>query len=932
MNREHLIDRLATGFFAPNGLDRARAEYLLGGHLKLGDQVVQVDDTATFDDAVELPRNQFLLLHSMRWLDTLRRAGDEVPGSEQAWTRIFEVWSRSAAAANPESSAWGELPLEQRCVAIALGARADSSAIASIPRHLEMLEKTDQDSAPAARRLRVLRVRLALQARQGDPDEELRETAVRTAQEVFGEDGYAIAEDLAAIVDTAAEWEQELRTLSVPTEHPVFERLRSTGFWIDAMGPDGSLVPMGGAVPDPVPGADSPQMRYAVTGGEEGSPPISIRRVDPDGLVSLRSGWGETERDARDETHVSLVLGPVRGREAHRDPSRLTYHSQGRDWLIDPPVPEAAGEEAHSIIHVEDVRYRILGGAELVRQYSDEQLDGIVVKNALHLAVQWQRHVVFARTGNYLVVDDTVRSSKEFRAHQQWIVAPDVEVEKVSGGFRLHAGEKTVSLGASTGSVQDSTVEELRDDAGVRIAWRLRVPLTGTSARVVTIIADVVDPERFSARRVPHAGKEFTVDMTDKQLDETLVVTPELSAIVPSGLDPEEAVSRTIAYAAAGALTEEEALEQRLAVRRAIEEVKARIRAGGEGVEARRRGLRDLLAAGEDLRVMGLRDHGLAAALIDIAGTDLEEVIEENPWVGNVRRSALVSWSGQPLVQPSYAVPVRTTTDASRLPEVLEEPMIWSVDLGQLVPSTYLFDAPGDVLTIYFHGATDRSRLSMPRFERMRSFSQLGLGPVMFFSDPCLDLDSRMMLSWYVGNEEVDLHLAIARMIESYSRHKGLEKVLLVGNSGGGFAALQLGAYLEGTRVVSFNPQIQIDHYVPRIAETAHWSLFGRDTVSDDPVNAPRMDLIERYRRMDFDQDVVLIQNPGDDMHHQHHFLPFQKAFLKSSNADRLTSHTPYLGPGHRVPPPQEYLEYVREAALVPTEGWSLRGLRDGIR
>lgn len=928
MIREQLISRLATGFFAPHGLDRARAGYLLDGRLKLGDHVVKVDETGTYDGKIELPRNQLLLLHSLRWLDMLRRSRDEVPGAEQAWTRIFEVWSGSAAAANPESVAWGALPLEQRSIAIALGAPDGSSALASIPRHLEMLENADLDAAPAARRLQMLRVRLGLQARRGDTEDELRETAVRTAEEVFRADGYAIAEDLAAIVDTAREWGQELRELGVPADHPVHARLQDTGFWIDAMGPDGRLVPMGGAAPDPIPGAESSQMRYIVTGGEEGTPPVSIRHIDSEGLVSLRSGWGETERDARDETHVSLILGPVRGREAHRDPSRITYHSQGRDWLIDPAEPEAAGEDAHSIIHVEDVRYRILGGAELVRQYSDERIDGFVVKNALHLAVQWQRHMVFARTGNYVVVDDTVRASKEFRAHQQWIIAPDVEVEKVPRGVLLHADDKTVSIVVSTGSVHDAVVDELKDGNGARIAWRLRIPLAGMSARAVTIISDVIDAERFSARRVPHGGKEFTVDIVDKQLDETLVVTPELSAIVPAGLEPDEAIARTVALAAAGSLTEEEALVQRKETREAIRTVKAQIRAGGSTPEARREGLESLLAAGERLRITGLRDHGYAAALIDVAGSDLGERLAGEPSVGGARRTPLVQWGGEELVQPGYSVPVHSTLDPTEVPAELAEPAVWSIDCGQLVPSAYFADAPGDVLTVYFHGATDRSRFTMPRYERLRTMPTLGLGPVMFLSDPCLDLDSRMMLSWYVGTEDLDLHRVIAQMIDAYARYKGIEKVLLVGNSGGGFAALQIAAYLEGTRVVSFNPQIQIDRYVPRIAATAHWALFGRETVSDDPVNAPRMDLIERYRRIGFDQDVVLIQNPGDDMHHTNHFQPFQEAFRASSNADRLTSHEPYLGPGHRVPPPDEYLEYVRRAAQDPSPNWQLRGLR----
>src|SRR5699024_4784600 len=191
------------------------------------------------------------------------------------------------------------------------------------------------------------------------------------------------------------------------------------------------------------------------------------------------------------------------------------------------------------------------------------------------------------------------------------------------------------------------------------------------------------------------------------------------------------------------------------------------------------------------------------------------------------------------------------------------------------------------------------------------------------------DLDSRMILSWYVGTEDLDLHRVLAQMVNSYARHKGIEKVLLVGNAGAGFAALQIAAYLEGTQVVSFNPQIHIDRYVPRIASTAHWALFGRETVADDPVHAPRMDLIERYRRIGFDQDVVLIQNPGDDMHHTNHFLPFQRALRATADAGRLTTREPYVGPGPRVPPPQEHLEYGRRAAEGASSQWRLRGLRE---
>ncbi|MGP5086978.1 hypothetical protein ACTXKH_19860 [Brachybacterium tyrofermentans] len=930
MTQHPLLTRLETGYFAPRSSDAGSAGFLVDGRVRMGDVTVDVHSPLSFDETEVMKRVHVLALQSLSWIDPLRRVPDAVPAAAEAWTRIVMTWAASAGAQNPASDAWRSIPLEQRATALALGTPEGSEAMSLIPLHIERLARLDEEGGSAERRLQLLQIRLALQVRQGDEPEALRESAIAAAAGAFTEDGYAVAKDLSEVAIAAAAWRELLTGLGVSEQHDIFDRIGATGFWRQALAPDGTLIPVGGAVPDQIPGAGDPRTRYVVTGGAEGSAPAEISHVDPTGLVSLRSGWGETERDARDETLVTMLLGPVRGRDAHHDPGRVTYNSQGRAWLVDPLGPAAAEADAHSVIDVEDVRYRVNGGAELIRHYADDSVEGIIAKVNVHLQVQWSRHLVYARTGNYLVVEDTVRSSKEYAGHLQWIVTPDAEVEASRSGFLLHADGRSVAIQVSGLPLKDHEITEISDESGERIAWRIRVPMAGTSSRVVSVIADVVDPSVFDTHRVARGGKEFTVNMRDKHLDETLVVTPDLSMVVASGLDPEEAVSRTIAIGAAGNLAPEEALEQRIDVRRAIDTVKAEVHAEGGDVPARLRGIERLLAAGEELRVNGLRNHGFGAALIDLAGTELAERVATHPQVESLRRGPLVRFAQEELIQPGYGVPVRTTPDAGTVPDDVAEPFVWSVDLGQLVPSAYLHDGEGDVLTVYFHGATDRTKFTMPRYERLRSMPKLGLGPVMFFSDPCLDLDSRMMLSWYVGTEDVDLHREIARMIDAYARRRGIEKVLLVGNSGGGFAALQLGAYLAGTRVVSFNPQIQVDRYVPRIAESAHWALFGRGTVSDDPVNAPRMDLIERYRRIGFDQDVLLIQNPGDDHHHQEHFLPFTAAFAASERSDRLRTLTPYLGPGHRVPGSEEYLQIVREEAEAQSDQpWTLRGLRN---
>ena len=624
-----------------------------------------------------------------------------------------------------------------------------------------------------------------------------------------------------------------------------------------------------------------------------------------------------------------MLIGPVRGVDAHQDVGRITYHSQGRAWIVDPISDATIGADTHSVISVEEGRYRTTGGAELIRSYGDSQVDGVVVNCSVHLPVQWRRHFVFARTSNYLVVFDQVRASREFNAWQQWIVAPDVEIERTVRGFFLRADGKTVSLTTVTRLSQEAVVEPVFNREGQKIASRIRIPLQGVSARVATVIADVQEEKTFDPPAIKYVESEFAVTFSESKRAERLVVTPQQATIVSPELEVEDAIAQAVNIIAAGDLSLEESLEQRINVRRLIERTKQRIREQGATLDARREGLQSLLHGAVELRVTGLRDHGLNAAIADVAGVDLFDEIELSRAAGVSRRGPLVQWGYEKFVQPRYNLPLITTLDPESAPVLSETRSIWSVDLGQLVPSSLIVNRPGDVLTVYFHGATDRNRFDMPRYERVRSMGELDSGPLMFFSDPSLDLDSRMILSWFAGNEEVDLHREIARMIDAIAKQTNVGHVVLVGNSGGGFTVLQVAAYLDGAHVVSFNPQIEIDRYVPRIASTAQWALYGRESVADDPALAARMNAILRYEQIGFDQDIDMLQNVQDDLHYTEHFLPFRAAYGASAQAHRLVTETPDLGPGHRVPPIPEYLAFVRRGIERARKGGGYRGMRE---
>lgn len=928
MALEFLTDGLAEGFFVSRAGDFERARQLAEGRVTLQGREFAVHDPTTYDTLAGMSPRLAQELHTLRWLDALRRERDVVPGAIEAWMRAFDAWARSGAARDGQSAAWSEWPLEQRSVAVALMGSQVAVPREWLVRHHERLDGVASPTSSASRRLRILHIRLLLQQQLGGAPDLLRRMAAEAAIAAFGSNGYAVAEDLSRLRELAEAWEDTLTRLGIREDDDALSRVRSLDFWVHAASPKGKFIDLGSGTPVEFPRSTDSRIRYVASMGADGTAPNELVHADPEGLVAVRSGWGETERGFDAETLMTILVGPVRGRSAHQDVSRLTYDSQGQQWLVDPLSIQMAANDAHSVLVVPDAQYRSRGRATLAHQYTRDDTYGFVIQNNVYPSVRWQRHVVFVRTNNFVVVEDQVRASRASEAYIQWVLAPDVDISPSTNGFYLRAGRRTVFLGILASSFDSYSIGEVRGDDGDVLAKTVRIPLNASKGRVLSVISDVVDETQFGMGETARTRDGFVVAIRDANRNESVAVTREVSLLPHAGERPESAVSRALGIAADGGQTLAEVLHQRVGVRTAIVDAKSLIRLGNESREARLEGLILLERAAKSLRIEGSRDHGLSAAMIDIQCTDLPR---EGHTFGRVmipNRGPLRAWAGKSFVQPKYRVPVYTSLHPETLPIGLQEPCIWSVDLGQLVLSSHISDGPGDVLTVYFHGATDRHRYTMPRYERLRSLSGLEAGPVMIFSDPSLDLDGRMILSWFVGTEAIDVHDAIARMVSTFARKRGIAKVVLVGNSGGGFAALQVGARLDGARVLAFGPQIRIDDYIARLSEAAHLAAFGRVSVADDARHASRMDLILRYKAIEFDQRVTYIQNISDHQHFADHFAPFKEAFEDSKNAEKLRVLTPDLGPGHRVPPPEQYNAYIR-AEIARSEGeWSLKGLR----
>ncbi len=190
-------------------------------------------------------------------------------------------------------------------------------------------------------------------------------------------------------------------------------------------------------------------------------------------------------------------------------------------------------------------------------------------------------------------------------------------------------------------------------------------------------------------------------------------------------------------------------------------------------------------------------------------------------------------------------------------------------------------------LPVFFSGAVAQRSAKKGPFFSGRSLAQLAGCGFVSISDPSLKLDSSLGLAWYAGNKHQDVQGKITSLLRKISDQYGGE-LLLVGGSGGGFAALYFGHQLgDKCSVLVWNPQTDIFKYSP-LATKAYLELaFGSEIVS--ALQAPRWeeptkefladckityDLMGLAKSGSLPRRVLIFQN-ASDWHVGHHFAPY---------------------------------------------------------
>src|SRR5690625_314111 len=239
---------------------------------------------------------------------------------------------------------------------------------------------------------------------------------------------------------------------------------------------------------------------------------------------------------------------------------------------------------------------------------------------------------------------------------------------------------------------------------------------------------------------------------------------------------------------------------------------------------------------------------------------------------------------------------------------------------GPLDLEMLLDERSGDALVVVLHGATDRGKYTYPRFEWMQTLTGFSHGSVMWLADPTLRLATNLALGWYVGPPMIDVPRAAAKVVRTTAKAVGASKVIFVGSSGGGFAALAMSRHVQNSTAVAFSPQTDIRAYhvrshVHRMLATA-FPGYPSDAIA--AAFGDRIRLIEPYAGPT-PNGFRYVQNAGDPEHVEHHLTPFARACGldpvgdTSPDGTRTIITRPYAD-GHRPPSSKLFLREITAA------------------
>lgn len=229
-------------------------------------------------------------------------------------------------------------------------------------------------------------------------------------------------------------------------------------------------------------------------------------------------------------------------------------------------------------------------------------------------------------------------------------------------------------------------------------------------------------------------------------------------------------------------------------------------------------------------------------------------------------------------------------------------------------------------LPIFFSGAVGTREGSSPPYFSGMTFANTLKTPAILISDPTLNIGPDLILGWYTGTAEQPARAGIAAILDEISARAGRD-LLLIGGSGGGFAALDLIRHL-GDKASAFvwNPQTDFLDYNQKFVAQHLRVALGPEFDDTDGPEVWKLEAAAQLRghgiehRLDGSTAarVFYLQN-DTDWHLDAHALPFAE---RNGYADRGDG-THFNDAGHLI-----VVSNFGEGHAVPSQPLLHRALR----
>lgn len=178
-----------------------------------------------------------------------------------------------------------------------------------------------------------------------------------------------------------------------------------------------------------------------------------------------------------------------------------------------------------------------------------------------------------------------------------------------------------------------------------------------------------------------------------------------------------------------------------------------------------------------------------------------------------------------------------------------------------------------DVLVICFHGATDRQKVTLPRFQQ--AFDAGPRAAYLSISDPTILINDELRLGWYSGSESFPLRSILEELLLNTIAVLSPRRTLFFGSSGGGYAALLYARSVEGSVSLTVNPQTNILSYYSSHVNDYFATCWPRVS-EDERANGPLVcDLATLYKDNPGRVSTVMLSSAGDRQHFVNHVSRF---------------------------------------------------------